>query len=254
MASYFITGASRGLGLDLVRSLATEPATKVSIVYAAARSQTDALKQLFINAAGRVVIVPLDVDSEMSIKSAVGHVERSQGNKGLDVLINVAGIMTHIPQGIAAMDARDLNYIFNTNVTGVHLVTRSFLPLLKQGTLKKVINYSSTLGSIGVAPAMAVQDSPSYKVSKAALNMLTVQYALSFADEGFTFTVLNPGWVKTELGGDNADIDIETSTEAVLDLISRVGRQDNGKFFNIRVPAFDHRPEAFQYAGKEIPW
>ncbi|KAE8337109.1 hypothetical protein BDV24DRAFT_154670 [Aspergillus arachidicola] len=252
MASYLITGASRGLGLDLVRSLATKPATDVSIVYAAARTQTDALKQLSSDAAGRVAIVPLDVESEESIKRAVSHVERSQGNRGLDVLINVAGIMSHFPQGITTMD--DLNYVFNTNVTGVHLLTQSFLPLLKKGTLKKVINYSSGLGSIGNAAAWAAQDSPSYKVSKAALNMLTVQYALSLADDGFTFIVLSPGWVKTDLGGDDADIDVGTSTNAVLDLITHVRREDNGKFFNIRVAAFDHRPEPFQYAGEEIPW
>ncbi|KAL4981292.1 hypothetical protein BDW68DRAFT_193044 [Aspergillus falconensis] len=209
-----------------------------------------------------VLIVSLDIDSEESIKRAVNHVERSQGDKGLDVLINVAAIMTHFPQGITAMQVSsskeytvdDLNHVFNTNVTGVHHVTRSFLPLLKKGTLKKVINYSSGLGSIGNAAAWAAQDSLSYKVSKAALNMMTVQYALSFADEGFTFIILSPGWVKTDLGGDEADIDVETSTRAVLDLISRVGRNDNGKFFNICVPAFDHRPEPFRYAGEEIPW
>ncbi|XRM40500.1 hypothetical protein ABZX51_003818 [Aspergillus tubingensis] len=252
MVSYLITGASRGLGLGLVRSLATKPATDVSIIYAAARTRTDALQQLSNDAPGRVVVVPLDVDSEESIKRAVEHIEHSQGDKGLDVLINVAAIMTHFPQGITTMD--DLNYVFNTNVTGVHHVTRSFLPLLMKGSLRKVINYSSGLGSIGHASARATQDSPSYKVSKAALNMLTVQYALSYANKGFTFIVLSPGWVKTDLGGDDADIDADTSTNAVLDLISRVGRKDNGKFFNIRVPAFDHRPAPFQYAGEEIPW
>lgn len=103
MASYFITGSSRGLGLDLVRGLIAKPASEVSIVYAAARTQTDGLKKLASDAAGRVEIVPLDVDSEESIKLAVSQVEKSQGSKGLDVLMNVAGIMSHFPQGITAV-------------------------------------------------------------------------------------------------------------------------------------------------------
>jgi hypothetical protein len=55
-------------------------------------------------------------------------------------------------------------------------------------------------------------------------------------------------------GGDDAYVDVDTSTKAVLDPILHVGMEDNGKFFNIRVPAFDHRPAPFQYAGEEIPW
>ena len=60
--------------------------------------------------------------------------------------------------------------------------------------------------------------------------------------------------MKTDLGGDDADIDVEMSSKAVLNLILHVGREDNGKFFNIRVPGFENRPAPFQYAGEEIPW
>ncbi|KAF3398275.1 hypothetical protein F1880_005607 [Penicillium rolfsii] len=252
MASYFITGASRGLGLDLVRSLAAKPASEVSIIYAAARTQTEDLMKLASDADKRVEVVSLDVNSEESIELAATHVERSQGTRGLDVLINAAGVISHNSQGITAMD--DLNYIFNTNVTGVHLVTKFLLPLLKKGTLRKVVNYSSSLGSITQAPAWEQQDSPSYKVSKAALNMLTVQYALSLADEGFIIIAISPGWVKTDMGGEAADIDVETSTKGVLDIVFRVRKEDNGKFFDIRVPEFDERPEPFRYTGDEIPW
>ncbi|KAL5046773.1 hypothetical protein BDW71DRAFT_197419 [Aspergillus fruticulosus] len=210
MASYLITGASRGLGLGLIHSLATKPPSK-----------TDTLKELSCNTAGWVVIIPLHVDSKESIKHTVKYVG---GNKGLDMLINVAAIITHFPEGITAMD--DLNYIFNINITGVYYITQSFLLLLKKGTLKGVVT----------------QDSLSYK------------YTLSFTDKGFTFITLSLGWVKTDLGSDNADIDVETSTGAVLDLITHVGREDNSKFFNIYIPAFTHHPEPFKYAGEEIPW
>ncbi|KAH8738469.1 putative short chain oxidoreductase [Ilyonectria robusta] len=252
MASYFITGASRGLGLDLVRELVNKPVSEVSIVYAGARTRTEGLEKLSSDARGRIEIVHLDVESEESVKTAASLVEHSRGPQGLDVLINVAGVMTHFPEGVTTMD--DLNYVFNVNVTGVHILIKSLLPLLKKGNLKKIINYSSGLGSITRAPAWAQQDSPSYKVAKAALNMLTVQYALAMADEGFTIVVLSPGWVKTDLGGGDADLEIEASTKAVLDIVHGVGKDDNGKFLNIRAPEFDDRPEAFRYAGDEIPW
>ncbi|KAH6957474.1 hypothetical protein DER45DRAFT_507046 [Fusarium avenaceum] len=252
MASYFITGASRGLGLDLVRTLAAEPASKVAVVYAAARSQTVSLKKLAGESNGRVEIVSLDVESQESIDAAAKSVEQSRGSQGLDILMNVAGVMTHFPEGVTTVD--DLNWLFNINVTGVHNLTKALLPSLKKGNLKKIINYSSGLGSITRAPDWAMQDSPSYKVSKAALNMLTVQYALALGDAGFTAIVVSPGWVKTDLGGQEADIDVETSSREVLNIVDRVGKDDNGKFFNIHVPEFDNRPVAFRYDGGEIPW
>lgn len=103
MASYFITGASRGLGLDLVRALVNKPVSEVSIVYAAARTRTEGLEKLSSDARGRVEIVHLDVESEESVKAAASLVEHSRGPQGLGVLINVAGIMTHFPEGVTTM-------------------------------------------------------------------------------------------------------------------------------------------------------
>lgn len=98
MASYFITGASRGLGLDLVRALIARPPAEVSVVYAGVRTQTDGIKNLAENEANRIQIVPIDMDSEESIQNAVDQVKHSRPPKGLDVLINVAGVMSHFPK------------------------------------------------------------------------------------------------------------------------------------------------------------
>lgn len=103
MASYFITGASRGLGLDLVRELVNKPVSEVSIVYAGARTRTEGLEKLSSDARGRIEIVHLDVESEESVKTAASLVEHSRGPQGLDVLINVAGVMTHFPEGVTTM-------------------------------------------------------------------------------------------------------------------------------------------------------
>jgi len=103
MASYFITGASRGLGLDLVRSLSVKPNSEVSVVFAAARTESENLKKLASGTGGRIQIVPLDVESEDSIKRAAAQVERHQKGKGLDVLVNVAGVMPHFPGGLTTV-------------------------------------------------------------------------------------------------------------------------------------------------------
>lgn len=103
MASYLVTGASRGIGLGIASVLASKPASEVSIVFAAARTETDALKQLIANSAGRVELVHMDVTSEESIKEAASKVDQSLNGNGLDVLINNAGVLNLTPDGIETM-------------------------------------------------------------------------------------------------------------------------------------------------------
>lgn len=103
MASYFIAGASRGLGLGLCSALAAKPASEVAIVYAAARTKTDDLLKLVESSSGRVKIISMDVTLEQSVKEAASQVERSLPTKGLDVLINCAGVQPYTPDGIQTM-------------------------------------------------------------------------------------------------------------------------------------------------------
>lgn len=103
MASYLITGASRGIGLALAGILADKPVSEVSIVYAAARTETTALKELIAKSGGRVELVSIDVTSKESVEKAASQVELSLGGKGLDVLISSAGTLNSTPGGIEAM-------------------------------------------------------------------------------------------------------------------------------------------------------
>ncbi|KAJ5751962.1 hypothetical protein N7520_008879 [Penicillium odoratum] len=252
MASYLITGTSRGIGLKLTELLIAKPASEVSVVFAATRTESDALKQVAAKSAGRVQIVSIDVTSEESVKQAASKVEQSLEGKGLDVLINNAGIMNFTPTGIETMT--DLESTFTTNVTSAHLVTSAFLPLLKKGNLKKVANISTTLGSLGMASTYSLTPVPAYKISKAALNMLTVQYAQSFADQGFSIFTLSPGWVKTDMGSAYADLTVDQSANATLDIVLRAGKAENGKFFNVLVPGWENAEGINQYDGAQPPW
>ncbi|GAB1311030.1 C-factor [Madurella fahalii] len=252
MASFLITGVSRGFGLALVRELVSLPTSQVGKVIGTVRGDVPpALSELVQQSSGRVAVVKLDVTDQASIKKAAAEVETVLGDKGLDVLINNAGVCYWAFNGIQTMD--DLQESFNINVMGVHWVTREFIPLLRKGTLKKVVNISTTLGSITLARHVAGAPCPAYKISKAAMNALTVQYALEYEKEGFTFMALSPGWMKTDLGGGDADLTPEQGAKASLDII--FNRKDaNGTFPKVFVKGWENAKGTNVYDGTDSPW
>lgn len=103
MASYLITGASRGIGLAMADLLASKPTSEVSTVIAAFRTETDELKQLVSKYSGRVQQVKIYVTDEASTKQAAAEVEKQLDGKGLDVLVNGAGIISFAANGIETM-------------------------------------------------------------------------------------------------------------------------------------------------------
>ncbi|TVY37964.1 C-factor [Lachnellula subtilissima] len=252
MASYLITGASRGLGFEMTRQLLSLPVSQVNKVFATTRAEAPGLNELSQKFAGRLVVVKLDVSAEATIKEAAKEVEAKLAGKGLDVLINNAGTMPWSPNGVVTMD--NLEDTFITNVLGVHWVTQAFFPLLQKGNLKKVANITSTLGSIAMGHQFASGPAPAYKITKTALNSLTVQYALGYEKEGFTFFAISPGWLKTDLGSQNADLPVEVGAKATLDKIIGAGKEQNGQFLNIYVEGWEKKEGPNQYDGVNPPW
>lgn len=123
-----------------------------------------------------------------------------------------------------------------------------------------------------MAPQYAFAPAPAYKISKAALNALTVQYALEYGPKGFSFTALSPGvsrspiapsqllmlccqWLKTELGGgDMADLTAEQGALATLEIIDKPNAETNGHFTKVRVAGWENVPGPNVYDGKNAPW
>ncbi|KAK9543916.1 hypothetical protein V6Z77_010042 [Aspergillus fumigatus] len=251
MSTYLITGASRGLGLALAHHLANLPGSSVGTIFATSRSEHPNLQELS-QQSDRVKWVQCDVTDSASVHDAVTAVQGQLQGQGLDVLINNAGVMPHTMGRIANMD--DLTETFHTNVTGTHNVTRAFLPLLREGRRKLVVNISTTLGSMTLAPVYKGSPTPAYKITKAALNMLTVQYAQDYASEGFTFLAVSPGWLQTDMGGSRADLPPATGAQGVLDIVQKTTPSQNGKALNIHVPGWEENEGLNQYDGKEVPW
>ena len=127
------------------------------------------------------------------------------------------------------------------------------------------------MGSIAYTERYEFAQTPEYKISKAAMNMLTAQYAMEYRAAGFTFLAISPGvcftihscvciahfrlqWVKTDLGSEAADLDIVTAVEALLRTIVESDASMNGKFLNIKVSGWEKAQGPNQYDGAEIPW
>jgi NAD(P)-dependent dehydrogenase (short-subunit alcohol dehydrogenase family) len=142
MAAYLITGASRGIGLELTRQLLELPASQISKVFAIARNiESDAIKQLEQKFPDRFYPVSASVDSNTSVQKAVETVKSKLNGDPLDVLVNNAGINSETKGGfVKDMELDQLTQIFDVNVVGVQRVTAAFFPLLEQGSQKKVVN------------------------------------------------------------------------------------------------------------------
>lgn len=248
MSTVLITGTSRGLGLSLVNLFSLSPSTTLVLATSRSPNPSAPLAELIATSNGKIEYIPLDIDSLDSVKSAFTTITNDPAlPNSIDILINNAGIQVWEPEFI---DGDVLTKILHTNVIGVHNVTATFLPLLRTSSapVKKVINMTSTLGSVALVESFAIAPTPSYKISKAALNMLNAQYALQHGKEGFAFVAVSPGWLRTDLGTEIADLSVEEGAKAVFEIVESVTERDNGSFKNVSVEGWEI------YDGKNVPW
>ncbi|KAK7943114.1 NAD(P)-binding protein [Apiospora aurea] len=251
MSNYLITGTSKGLGLYLVKELLKRPARSVGLIFATTRSApTPALQKAIDESSGHVVNIIVDPTDVESLKTALPLVEKHLGDAGLDVLINNVGTGP-FANGIKNMD--NLADVFNVNVMSVQNVTTAFLPLLEKGELKKVVNMSTTVSSFAYQDVFVRLPAPAYKITKAALNMLTLQWGMEYRDQGFTIFGVSPGWCKTDLGGEGANLEPEQGAEAAMKVIDAAGKEEVGRMINIRLEGFEDGP-GDRYQGGVVPW
>lgn len=226
-------GATNGIGLDTAIYLAN--AAPENHVIVGARSLTKGetvLKDLKAkNLKGTVSLLQLDANDDKSITSAASSIEKDFGK--LDILINNAGICPEEPSD--PWPSRDLlRSVFETNVFGPTILTTSLIPLLKKSSTPRIINVSSGLGSISFlsdhsGPYAAVPY-PAYRMSKAALNMLTAYQYFQFKDFGCKVWSFCPGYVTTDLGRDREAREAmgmessETSAQGILEIVQ--GKRD----------------------------
>ncbi len=227
-----VTGANRGIGLEFVRQLLA----RGDRVVARFRQPRRALKLTELAAAhpGHLHIMPLDIDKERSIGQFAR--EAAMLGEALDVLINGAGILVS-GERFGELVAKTFDESFHTNAVGPLLLTQALAPALERGSNPRVINISSELGSLIDKRTF---HTPSYAVSKVALNMVTRLLAPELAPRGITVVSLHPGWVRTDMGGASALLTPMQSVNGLLRVIEALKPSDSGRFL-------DHQGEALAW-------
>lgn len=219
-----ITGANRGIGLEFVRQLAA----RGDRVYATCRRPDEAavLNELAAQYGDRVSITALAVTEPGSIAASYAAVAAE--TDALDLLVNNAAIAL-ADGGWGNFDAEAMAAILTVNAVGPMLVAEQYLPLLQAGVLPKIVNISSGAGSIANRNSVG---SYSYGASKAALNFYTRNLSFDVQEAGVIAIAMNPGWVRTDMGGPNAMIEVDESIGGMLNVIDGLALDDSGEFFN----------------------
>jgi NAD(P)-dependent dehydrogenase (short-subunit alcohol dehydrogenase family) len=236
-----ITGANKGIGFETARQLGRKAIT----VLVGARDRAKAKEAATRLRAEGVDAHPLllDVSDSASIQQAAREVEQKYGR--LDILVNNAGIMVDDRKREISEQTLDTwRQTFDTNFFGLIETTNAFLPLLRKSDAGRIVNLSSILGSIEfhATPGSPVYDSkqtPAYNVSKSALNAYTVQLAHELKDTRIKVNAAHPGWVKTDMGGEGAVMEIEDGAKTSVSLATTDGNGPNG---------------AFLHDGERLPW
>jgi NAD(P)-dependent dehydrogenase (short-subunit alcohol dehydrogenase family) len=222
MTITFITGANKGLGRETARRLVEAGHT---VLVGARDPEAGASAAAAVGAR----FVPIDVTDDASVAAAAADVAGHEG--AIDVLINNAGV--HGPAGDpAGLTGAHALGVFDVNLAGVVRTTTAFLPLLRRSADPVIINVSSGMGSLALThdPARAESKvvAPLYTASKAALTMLTTQYAKAFP--GIRINAADPGYTATDLNGHSGPQTVTEGTDAVVGLATEKPGAGSGRF------------------------
>jgi NAD(P)-dependent dehydrogenase (short-subunit alcohol dehydrogenase family) len=214
-----VTGANGGIGLELVRQLLAQGHK----VEATCRRPPDA-KELRATGARVHAVDIVDGDS-------VAAFARALDGTPIDLLINNAGVYGNPRQRLQDFDYAAATRAFETNALGALRMSQALLPNLRRGTGKKIAHISSTMGSIGTTTSPG---DLAYRMSKAALNMMSRSIAHELHDDHIISIVVHPGWVRTNMGGPNAPTLPSESARGILAQIAAASFSDSGEFFDFK--------------------
>lgn len=239
MPTYVITGANRGLGLEFVRQIASNPD---NTVIATSRTSDSDLSDVKAVASSNTQFLVCDTGNVDSIKSFASEVGKALNGKKIDFLLNNAGVNKASDQTSLTLDPEALYENIRINVVGPAKVVEN---LVNAGLLAdevRILNMTSGLGSMARSAGIVPRKCTPYSISKAGLNMLAIHQSEELKEKvkAPVVIVMDPGWVKTRMGGDGAILEPKDSIGGMLKTLHGVKAEDSGKFFT--------------YDGSEVPW
>lgn len=232
MQHIMITGSNRGIGFAVVEQyLASEADVHI---YACCRQPkpADELFALQQQYPEQITIVQLEVTDQYSIDRAVEQIQAK--TTSLDVLINNAGIDPP-NQTLSSISAETMLNVYAVNTVAPLMISQAFLPMLTNGT--KLVHISTSMASLS---GRTYGGNYAYCSSKAALNMMMRGLASDLRGQNIITIALDPGWARTDMGGQSAAISAEESAEGIVSVISSLTITDNGRYL--------------RYDGTESAW
>jgi len=222
-----VTGANRGIGLEFVRQLLA----RGDSVDATCRDPEQAHELSALGGKLRIHKVEVTSDADVTALATV------LGDTAVDLVLNVAGGYGGRRQNVRDLDVDDVIRTFDANAVGALRVSLALLPHVRRGSVKKLIHVTSGMGSIADNKSGGFY---AYRMSKVALNMMAKTLAVDLRPEGIFSAVINPGWVKTAMGGPSAPTPVADSVAAMLREIDRATLAESGEFLD--------------YKGGRYPW
>lgn len=239
MPVYCITGANRGLGLEFVRQIGQDSSNTIIATIRSSSTDTNDLKAV---ASKNTHILVCDTSDSNSISSFVSEVGKTLSGQKIDTLINNAGVNSVSHQNALTIGEKDLHNEIQINVLGPATTVSSLVSASLLSDNARIMNMTSGLGSMEKSLSINPRKCATYSISKAGLNMVTVHQSGDLREKlkGVVVICMDPGWVKTRMGGDGAVLEPEESIGGMLKIVRGLKEGDNGKFFT--------------YDGSEVPW
>jgi NAD(P)-dependent dehydrogenase (short-subunit alcohol dehydrogenase family) len=245
MKSALVTGANKGIGLEVAKRLAQQG----FFVYIGSRnleSGEAAVKQLKASGLASLEAVELDVTNPESIWAARAAI--GEKTPALDVLVNNAGISGGVPQSAHHATLEQFRSVFETNVFGVAGVTQAFLDLLEQSPQPRIVNVSTAMASLTLSADFDNDNFafrvPVYQASKAALNMYTLNLAHELRNTAFKVNAVCPGYTKTDFTGHQGTSTVEEAGQRIVKYALLGPDGPTGKYFS----------EEYFLAPATCPW
>ncbi len=227
-----VTGGNRGIGFEIVRQLARRGI--VTIIGARDMSKGQAAAQSIAAEGHQTPVVPLDITDGRSIVDTVEEIARRFGR--LDILVNNAAILIDGPGGFKSslfdMQAETARRTFETNVLGPLRIMQAVMPIMQRQGYGRIVNLSSGAGQLSDMRG----GFPAYRMSKTALNALTRIAAAELAGTNIKVNAVCPGWVRTDMGGAEADRPVEVGAETPVWLATLPDDGPTGGFFRDKHP------------------